>query len=209
MKICIVDDHALFRDGLRGLIEHRYPDAAVHEAATLDQALEAIHQAPDLDVVLLDLAIPGAEGLSALEAVRRADAAVPVAVVSATVDPRLAQRCLSAGAGGYITKAEETEEIVRGVEAVLEGELYMSPGLTDSAAQEPAWVDDAAARLPDLTPRQREILSRLRQGRSNKEIAHALNLSETTVKVHVTAILKALGLDNRTQAALLAEHVDL
>ncbi len=209
MKVLIVDDHGLFRDGLRAMLSRETRDAEILEAATIEIAREVVARNADLDVVLLDLALPGVEGFSGLQALKDMDPDLPVAVISGTNDLRLARRAVNEGAGGYILKEDTNAEIVAAVRSVIQGDIALSPRLTPAEAHTPPTDAAMMERLNQLTPRQRDILSQLRRGRSNKEIALDLGLSETTVKVHVTAVLKTLHLDNRTQAALLAEQIGL
>jgi DNA-binding NarL/FixJ family response regulator len=211
MKVLLADDHALFREGVRMVLEN-LADAAidVQEAADFNQALTMVRADPAIDVALVDLSMPGMDGFSAIGAIRRASPDVYLVVVSASEEPQAVRRALDAGAHGYISKSQGGAAMMQGIRSVLEGDTFVSPHIVvpDAAAPNPAEMD--AERLRDLlTPRQRDVLAMLRQGKSNKEIARDLNLAEITVKLHVTAILRSLGCENRTQAAILASKMGL
>lgn len=205
MKVLLADDHALFREGVRLVLESLVPNPMeVIEASDFVQALAAIRGGAEFDIGLVDLSMPGMDGFDGIAAIRRAAPNLYLVVVSASEDPRDVRRALDSGAHGYIAKSSSSAAMMEGIRSVLEGETFISPAiaLPDSDASPPA--GDAEAFKAMLTPRQRDVLAMLRQGKSNKEIARDLNLAEITVKLHVTAILRSLGVDNRTQAAILA-----
>lgn len=180
------------------------------EASDFPQALALLRGTPGLDVALIDLSMPGMDGLSAVGAIRRAAPDVYLVVVSASEDPQIVRRALDAGAHGYICKSAGSASMMQGIRSVLGGDTFVSPTLVvpDQAAPSSEGFD--ADRLRSLlTPRQRDVLAMLRQGKSNKEVARDLNLAEITVKLHVTAILRSLGCENRTQAAILAARLGL
>ena len=207
LKVLLADDHALFREGLRMVLEELgNGPITVIEASSFNQALDVTQQTPDLALVLLDLSMPDMDGLSGVQTFRRAAPRVPVVVLTANDDPRTMKRALEHGARGYITKSSSTQIMRDGIAAVLRGETFVTPSL--SLARERN--GEGPARLLDkLTPRQVDVLAMIRQGKSNKEIGRELNLAEITVKMHVTAILKVLAVQNRTQAAILAEQIGL
>lgn len=211
MKILVADDHVLFREGLRFVLEDLgVPGVDVLECGNFVQAEQTVRRTPDIGLVLLDLSMPGMDGLAGLQLMRRQAPDVPVVVVTASEDPRHVRRAMEMGARGYITKTGSSESMLDGLRAVLAGGIYVSPQLT-MAMPEPEQQSTAAAAavLAQLTPRQVDVLAMLRKGKSNKEIGRELNLAEITVKMHVTAILKALGVQNRTQAAIMAEQLGL
>ena len=211
MKILVADDHVLFREGLRFVLEDLgIPGIDVLECGTFLQAEQTVKRTPDIGLVLLDLSMPGMDGLAGLQLMRRQAPDVPVVVVTASEDPRHVRRAMEMGARGYITKTGSSESMLDGLRVVLAGGIYVSPQLT-LAMPEPEQQSTAAAAavLAQLTPRQVDVLAMLRKGKSNKEIGRELNLAEITVKMHVTAILKALGVQNRTQAAIMAEQLGL
>jgi DNA-binding NarL/FixJ family response regulator len=211
MKILVADDHVLFREGLRFVLEDLgIPGVDVLECGSFAQAEQSLKRTPDIGLVLLDLSMPGMDGLAGLQLMRRQAPDVPVVVVTASEDPRHVRRAMELGARGYITKTGSSESMLNGLRTVLAGGIFVSPQLT-MAMPEPEQQSTAAATavLAQLTPRQVDVLAMLRKGKSNKEIGRELNLAEITVKMHVTAILKALGVHNRTQAAIMAEQLGL
>lgn len=210
MKVLLADDHALFREGVRLVLESLVEGPLdVVEASDFIQALTAVRSDPTVEIGLVDLNMPGMDGFSGIEALKRANPGLHLVVVSASEEPRDVRRALDSGAHGYIAKSSSSAAMLEGIRAVLSGETYLSPNLQDGiAATQPA-VQDGEQIKQTLTPRQRDVLAMLRQGKSNKEIARDLDLAEITVKLHVTAILRALGVENRTQAAILAARIGL
>jgi len=205
-RLVIADDHPLFRDALRLTIAQLLPGAEIAEADSFDSLRARLEAAPDTDLVLLDLNMPGSSGFSGLLFLRAQYAAVPVAVISANEAPRVVRRALDLGALGYIPKSATATEIGTALTALLVGEAWLPPGLAlrGGAARADA---ELAARLASLTPQQIRVLMMLSEGLPNKQIAHALGVSEATVKAHVSAILLKLKVDNRTQAVLLAKRL--
>lgn len=209
MKVLLADDHALFREGVRLVLENLV-DGPLHvvEASDFVQALAALRAEADVDVGLVDLNMPGMDGFSGIEALKRTAPDLHLVVVSGSQDPQDIRRALAAGAQGYITKASGSAAMLEAIRVVLSGEMFLSPGLDVPEAGGGA-LGNAEEIKRVLTPRQRDVLAMLRQGKSNKEIARDLNLAEITVKLHVTAILRALDVENRTQAAILAGRMGL
>ncbi|RAU21360.1 DNA-binding response regulator [Paramagnetospirillum kuznetsovii] len=211
MKVLLADDHALFREGVRMVLESLAEEPLeTVEAGDFLQALAHVKADPSIDIALVDLSMPGMDGISAISSIRRTAPDVYLVVVSASEDPQMVRRTLDAGAHGYICKSSGTASMMKGIRSVLEGDTFVSPNITvpDVVVQTQGEFD--AERLRNLlTPRQRDVLAMLRQGKSNKEIARDLNLAEITVKLHVTAILRSLGCENRTQAAILAAKMGL
>lgn len=202
----------LFREGLRLFLESRVTEPAVEiiEAGDFHTALAHVHATSDLDLALVDLTMPGMDGFIALDTIRRAAPRLLVIVVSASEAPEDVRRALAAGARGYICKSSGGESMVRGIDKVLAGKSYVCPHLEIAAAPVAAECDKEYAALRSLlTPRQRHVLAMLREGKANKEIARDLDLAEITVKLHVTAILRTLAVENRTQAAILAAKMGL
>ncbi|MEM7565672.1 MAG: response regulator transcription factor [Pseudomonadota bacterium] len=201
--ILVVDDHPLFRDALRQAIGPRL-EATIVEAEDIGPAHEAL-DGGETDLVLLDLNLPGVQGLSGLSALRGRYPDVPIVIVSASEEPALVRRCLKLGAAGYIPKSLGAGDIAGAIEAVLGGDVWTPPGI-------PLDVDDGtdeiAARLATLTPQQARVLVMLGEGLLNKQIAYQLTVSEATVKAHVSAILQKLNVDSRTQAVIRASKVD-
>ncbi|CAA7617991.1 response regulator transcription factor [Magnetospirillum sp. SS-4] len=211
MKVLLADDHALFREGVRMVLESLAGEQVeTVEASDFTQALAIVRGAPAIDIALLDLSMPGMDSFSAITAIRRAAPDIYLVVVSASEDPQAVRRALDAGAHGYICKSAGSASMMKGIRSVLEGDTFVSPHITvpDVLDARPAEID-AECLQSLLTPRQRDVLGMLRHGKSNKEIARDLNLAEITVKLHVTAILRSLGCDNRTQAAILAAKMGM
>jgi len=201
--ILIADDHPLFRAALRGAVAGAMADAEFVEADSVAGVLEMIERHPQADVLMLDLDMPGAHGFSALAHVRGSRPELPVVIVSATADAQTIASAFSYGAQGFIAKSSDAATIGAGVEAVLQGELVAPPGYLAPPPGSRGSADlEIAARLAELTPQQFRVLSMLLSGLLNKQIAFELDVSEATVKAHVTAVLRKLGVANRTQAVL-------
>lgn len=180
------------------------------EVGDFVQALAAVRADPKIDLALIDLSMPGMDGFAALEAVRRSAPDIFLVVVSASEDPADVRRALDAGAQGFICKSSGSASMMAGIRSVLAGDTFVSPQIMlpmiGAKPARPAGDGEMGQRL---TPRQRDVLAMLRQGKSNKEIARDLDLAEITVKLHVTAILRTLGCENRTQAAIMAARMGL
>jgi len=211
MKVMIVDDHAMFREGLRLVLEQLPQQVELVEARSLSECLSAIERNRDFDLLLLDLMLPDARGLSGLEAVREAAPDLPVVILSASEDGDDMVAAIERGAMGYIPKASSTRILLGALQLVLNGGIYVPPSLITNAPAADARQRTASSSRDNaavaLTKRQREILMELTKGKSNKEIARDLNLAEGTVKIHVTAVLKALRVRNRMQAVLKASSL--
>jgi DNA-binding NarL/FixJ family response regulator len=205
LKFLVVDDHALTREGMRLSLRALGDRVIVLEAASADEARAAIRQNPDLDLVLLDLGLPGAGGMSLLEDLRRDDDGVPVAVISATDDRVLIRRALDLGAMGYIPKTASLEVLLQAVRLVLAGGTYIPKQALAEPPRDPKTAaGEELSRGQALTQRQRQILALMAQGMPNKIIATELDIAEATVKSHVTEILRILRVSNRTQAVIVA-----
>ena len=211
MKVLLADDHALFREGVRLVLESLAEGPLeVIEASDFPQVLALVRGTAGIDIALVDLSMPGMDGVSAIGAIRRAAPDIFLVVVSASEDPQTVRRALDAGAHGYICKSAGSASMMQGIRSVLGGDTFVSPHLVVPDQAPPSADGFDAERLRALlTPRQRDVLAMLRQGKSNKEVARDLNLAEITVKLHVTAILRSLGCENRTQAAILAARMGL
>lgn len=210
MKVLLADDHALFREGVRLVLENLVDGPLeVIEASDYIQALAAIRADASVDVGLVDLNMPGMDGFSGIEALKRACPDLHLVVISASEHPSDVRRALNSGAHGYISKASPSAAMLEAIRQVLSGETFISPGLEVPEATPAPGASDSDALRQALTPRQRDVLAMLRQGKSNKEIARDLDLAEITVKLHVTAILRTLGVENRTQAAIVAAKIGL
>lgn len=207
----IADDHPLFRAALCQAAVQGLPDCRVSEAADLAGVLAALHAAPDTDLVLLDLHMPGSRGLSGLAALRGQHPGVAVLVVSAHDEPRVIRRVLDHGAAGFIPKSASPAEIGQAIRQVLDCGSWLPPDLAAAVAALPADPADAdlASRLARLTEQQSRVLGLLAEGLLNKQIADRLTIQERTVKAHVTAIFEKLGVRNRTQASMVLKSLEL
>lgn len=211
MKVLLADDHALFREGLRLVLESLSDvPCQVLEATDFIHALSVLRAEPGIEIGLVDLNMPGMDGFSGIEALKRASPDMFLVVVSASEEPIDVRRAMDAGAHGYIAKTSSSAAMMTAIRSVLNGDCFVSPGLQVPPVSAETGTDGDDNRLKQsLTPRQRDVLAMLRLGKSNKEIARDLNLAEITVKLHVTAILRSLGVDNRTQAAILASRIGI
>lgn len=213
MKVLIVDDHALIRDALARVLAGLTPDMTVLEATGPNAAFETIEREPDLDLVLLDLALPGMHGLSVLKSLREKHPAVAVVVISASSDRENVTRALDHGALGFIPKSSSNEVLASALRLVLAGGIYVPPEILGRSTAEPVAPPIAAGhRTPaeiGLTERQAQILSLIMKGKSNKLICRELDIAESTVKNQITAIMKALNVTSRTQAVLVVNQLGL
>jgi DNA-binding NarL/FixJ family response regulator len=212
MKILIADDHALFREGLRHVLSQLGDQVTIVEASDFPQALAAVEQTGDIAVVLLDLAMPGMawnDGLSRLKELL--PETVPIVILSASDDRRHVLQAVNLGAAGFIPKTSSSRVMISALKLVLSGGVYLPPALLQQGGQGLDGLGPVASGggVSFLTPRQREVLALLGEGQSNKEIARVLTLAEGTVKLHVTAILKALDVNNRTRAVVAAAQLGL
>ena len=201
--ILIADDHPLFREALRGAVQRLLPEASLCEADSVDALYGLVEANPDADLLLMDLNMPGAHGFSALVHLRALYPQLPVVVVSAREEPVVMRRALDHGALGFIPKSADSETIGIAVGQVLDGERW-APAAAASAPAMDRDEEAVARRLRELTPQQFRVLQMLGEGRLNKQIAWDLGVSEATIKAHVTAVLRKLGVNNRTQAVLMA-----
>ena len=207
LRIIIVDDHPLFRGALNQALTSAFTDAEIGEAGSLDELTERFGDGRDVDLVLLDLSMPGVQGLSGLLFLRAQHPEIPVVVVSANEDPVTIRRCIEFGASGFVPKSEPVENIRNAVRSVLDGNLWTPKDIDLSAAADRE-TDDLLARLSTLTPQQVRVLMMLGEGLLNKQIAYELGVSEATIKAHVSAILQKLGVDSRTQAVIAINKID-
>lgn len=204
-RVLIVDDHGLIRDGLRAILLSSFPDCEIAEAASFTEALERLEAMPDPDLVLLDLNMPDAQRFSALEQLRVDFPSLPVVMVSGSYDRVTVRDALAAGAAGFLPKTLDRATILDAIQQVMAGEIYVPGELQNDPVAEQE--DKIRKLIASLTPQQRVVLGHLVAGRLNKQIAHELDISMTTVKAHVSAILCKLNVFSRTQAVILANQV--
>lgn len=200
-RIIITDDHPLMRAAIRASVERVWPDHEIVEVPDAASARRAVMDG-QVELVTLDLHMADSAGLGPLLDLRKSHPAVPVVVISASDDPRVISGARELGASGFIPKTASLEDMTGALERVQSGDLSF-PEVADESDN-----DDAIARLASLTPAQTRILRFVAQGLLNKQIAYEMDISEATVKAHITAIFRRLGVTNRTQATLLAQHLD-
>ena len=206
-RLVIADDHPLFRGALTQALGSALAGARIDQAASLAELEELIAARPDTDLVLLDLSMPGVQGLSGLLLLRSQHPDIPVVVVSAHDDPETIRRCMEFGASGYVPKSLSVDEMRSAVETVLGGGVWIPPDVDLERAADSGTVD-VVARLSTLTPQQVRVLMMLGQGLLNKQIAYQLGVSEATIKAHVSAILQKLHVDSRTQAVIAINRIE-
>ncbi|HCH3531017.1 TPA: response regulator transcription factor [Vibrio parahaemolyticus] len=201
--IIIADDHPLFRNALFQSVHMAVSGANLLEADSLDALLALLAKEEEPDLVLLDLKMPGANGMSGLIHLR-AEYPLPIVVVSASEEPTVVSQVKSHGAFGFIPKSSDMRELVNALNQVLNGDPYFPEGLiTNNAA-----CNDLAEKIAALTPQQYKVLGMLSDGLLNKQIAYELNVSEATIKAHMTAIFRKLGVKNRTQAVIMLTEMN-
>lgn len=205
-ELLIADDHPLFREALRGLIAKLYPNAAIYETDSISSLYTLVEDRPNADLLLLDLNMPGAAGYNALVHLRSQHPLLPVVIVSAHEDPTLIRRAIDHGAMGFIPKSVDAKQLSTALQEILMGNTW----IPESALQVPPISQEekqAADLIKELTPQQLRVLQMVSTGQLNKQIAHELDVSEATIKTHMTAILRKLGATNRTQAVLIANQL--
>jgi DNA-binding NarL/FixJ family response regulator len=209
--LLIADDPPLYRAALRGAAADAVAQLQVLEAESLDGVLAALDSRADVDLVLLDLHMPGNHGLAGLAAIRAQYPAVAVVVVSANDDPRVVRRALDHGAAGYLPKSSGLDELREAIRSVLACEQWLPASLRASVSRAQSSHQDTelAARLASLSPQQFRVLSLVAQGLLNKQIADRLDVQERTVKAHLSAIFERLGVRNRTQAGVVLRELEL
>ena len=206
----IVDDHPLFLEALQRAIKSLLPGAETVEALSIEAAKAKLQGRIRFDVMLLDLSMPGTRGFEGLLELRSLYPKLPIVVVSALEDARIIQQVMSYGASGFIAKSVTRDELASSLRSVIEGSVTLPKGYTPPQQQTPSGgsKSDFVHKLQLLTPKQVSVLRMLRQGLLNKQIAHELQIEETTVKAHVSEILRKLNVASRTQAVIEAQRID-
>jgi DNA-binding NarL/FixJ family response regulator len=207
LTIIIADDHPLVREALGQALRQAMAGVEVIGCSDLREAVAALEAREAVDLLILDLDMPGMDGFSGLATVRASHPAVPVAIVSSTREPAVMRRAIEFGAAAFVPKSAALETIASALQSVLDGEVWLPPEMEEGGA--PGMPDDFARRVAELTPQQLRVLTLLSKGKLNKQIAHELSVGEATVKAHVTAILKKLGVRSRTQAVIAARHFSI
>lgn len=208
----VADDHPLFREAICSVIRSGFPDCSIIETDNLDSALQLAVENDDLDLILLDLNMPGMQGLNGLMSIRNEAPTIPVVIVSAEQDKHIVLQAITYGAVGFITKSTPREQMTAAIEQVLQGNVYLPAEIIRSekasSVRTPRETTVSPELLQALTRRQLLVLERMAKGESNKQIAYNLDIAETTVKAHVSAILRKLNATNRVQAILSVGDID-
>ena len=206
-RLVIADHHPLFRGALREAISGLLEKVDIAEAGTFNEVAELLERGSEVDLVLLDLTMPGVRGFSGLMYLRAQYPGVPVIVVSANDDPAAIRRCMEFGASGFIPKTLGIEGMRAAISRILGGGVWTPPDVDLSAGSD-AETAVLMTRMATLTPQQVRVLMMLSEGMLNKQIAYQLGVSEATVKAHVSAILQKLGVESRTQAVIAAAKIE-
>jgi DNA-binding NarL/FixJ family response regulator len=203
LKLLVIEDHAMVREGLLQALKGLAEEVQAIGTADADAGLGHLAANEDVDLVLLDLMLPGTSGMALLGVLRKRFPAIPVVILSALDDAETVNRALRQGAAGFVPKSSSTEVMLDALREVLAGEIYLPPKLRDPAAESRRSKD--VAQRYGLTTGQMRVLELLTQGKTNRQIADMLGVTEGTVKIHVSAIFKAMNVANRSQALLLAK----
>jgi DNA-binding NarL/FixJ family response regulator len=207
-RLVIADDHPLFRGAMRAAVAGLFAHVEIGEAGSFDDVARLLEGGGEVDLILLDLSMPGVRGFSGLMYLRAQYPTVPIVVVSANDDPAVIRRCMDLGTSGFIPKTLGIDEMRGAIMRVLAGGIWTPPDIRlDTGAD--AETAGLMARLTSLTPQQVRVLMMLSEGLLNKQIAHELGVSEATVKAHVSAILQKLGVESRTQAVIAAARIEV
>ena len=208
-RFLIIDDHPLFREALHSALQMAYPDIETVEARSMTEALQLLSANDQFDLALLDLSMPDVHGFDGLLQLRTHHPRLPVVIVSGHEDPKIVSEALSYGAAGFIPKSARKSDLAGAIRSVMEGAIYIPENYQASPADADS-IDraDMVQRLSKLTPQQLRVLQMLRQGKLNKQIAYELQVGETTVKAHVSEILRKLNVYSRTQAVIEVSKLD-
>jgi DNA-binding NarL/FixJ family response regulator len=201
----VADDHPMVRDALALSLSAAFPGARIELAGSLSETLSAVERQPDTDLVILDLDMPGMNGMSGLAQLRSSHPAIPVAILSAAKSPALMRQAVEMGAAGFIPKFTPSPEITDAIREILAGAVWLPEAARDHQLA-PA-DSDLAQRAAQLTPQQHRVLALMAEGKPNKVIAFEMQITEPTVKSHVTEILRRLGVQSRTQAVIVAQKL--
>jgi DNA-binding NarL/FixJ family response regulator len=208
-RILVADDHPLFREALSGALGPYFENAQILEAGSLDAALAVLNEYDGIELVLLDLNMPGGEYFNGIITLREQYPNIPIGVVSGSDTVEVVAQVMSLGAQGFIPKVSATREMAQAIVDIIAGKKWLPEGMEDELEK----VDDELKlllqRFRELTPKQIQVLSFLRAGLMNKQIAHEMNVTEATIKAHISAILRKLEINTRTQAVLLMDKLQL
>jgi DNA-binding NarL/FixJ family response regulator len=213
-QILIADDHPMVREAIASAIANAFPGSTVDETDSLESTIAYAEANPDCDLVLLDLNMPGMDGLSGIITLRTAHPDIPVVVLSAEDDKNIVLNSMTYGAAGFITKSMSREKITAAIEQILDGQIFLPPDIIRKPDEFGAGRNQPAKRAIDpeviatFTKRQLLVFEHMAKGKSNKEIGYDLNIAETTVKAHVSAILRKLNVHSRLKAILAAKDIN-
>ncbi len=199
----VADDHPLFRNAILGVIQHHYPDAQVTQSTNLEDTIAALEKNIEIDLLLLDLHMPGSSDLFGLVMVREKFPTVPVAIISAIEEAGTVSRAMGHGACGYIPKSCTPQLIQEAIQCIMDGNHWLPADFKNNLSPLATEEKDLAQKIATLTAQQYRVLSFLREGWLNKQIAFEMGVTEATIKAHVTAIFRKLGITNRTQAVIM------
>lgn len=205
----VADDHPLFRNAILEVIKRHYPDAVVAESMDLDSTIKHLENNDETDLLLLDLHMPGSQDLFGLIMVREKFPSIPVAIISADEDATTINRAMGHGACGYIPKSCSPQVIYDAINTMLNGDRWVPEAMRNSLTPVDNEEKDLAAKIATLTPQQYRVLCYLREGWLNKQIGFELGVTEATIKAHITAIFRKLGISNRTQAVIMLSKMSL
>jgi len=208
-KIIIADDHPLFRAALKQAVGQAVDNVEVIEADTIAALQHSVEACPEADLVLLDLNMPGAHGFSGLVFMRGQYPGLPVVMVSGTEDIQVIRKAIDYGASGFIPKSASLQLIAEAIQAVLNGDVCLPAGVQGQIDRASPETCDFSEKLATLTPQQFRVLGMLMEGLLNKQIAYELNVSEATIKAHITAVFRKLGVRNRTQAVIAVQQLEV
>lgn len=208
-KVLITDDHPLFRAALKHAVMKSIPDATIIEVSSLDETQHVLKTEPDIKLLLLDIHMSDSHGFSGLIMIRHEYPTLPVIVVSASENFNVMQKAMKHGASGFIPKSSDLSIICEAIENVRQGNLWLPEGAAEKFSEESDHEKEIAQQLASLTPAQFKVLIGLTQGLLNKQIAYNMDISEATVKAHVTAIFRKLNVNTRTQAVIFTQSLEL
>ncbi len=212
-SVMIVDDHPLYSDALAATLTHIFEDCRIHRAGSLLETLALLDEGIEPDLILLDLKLPDVTGISSFEELTVRLSGARILVISSLASPELVRSLLDRGAMGFLPKESSAKTLRHAISEIAAGRRYVPPEYRDAKDDEPEEVDGLCSvfgvnpQLAQLTPQQKRILKLICTGNPNKQIAYELSLAEATVKAHITALLRRLGVRNRTQAAVLVEQL--
>jgi DNA-binding NarL/FixJ family response regulator len=207
--VIVADDHPLFRTAIKEALQESQGDTTFLEASSFETLQELVYENQNVDLVLLDLHMPGVSGFAGLVFLCKRYPSVPVVIISANEDPLVIQRALDHGAAGFIPKSSDIKTITNAINSILMGEIWAPVSIQANLPGNNVSELAMAERMSRLTPQQFKVLMMVAQGLLNKQIAYDMGISEATVKAHVTAIMNKLGVSNRTQAVLAASKLDV